>query len=163
MTALKSLHDLMIHELQDIANAEQQLTKALPKLAESANDPTLREVLRRHLGETELQLQRVNAILEKVASGHAKVKCAAMEGLLKEGEALMKENAAPEVHDAAIIAAAQKVEHYEIAAYGTLLAWAEQLGLDEAASILSDILEEEKTADEALTGIAMSINPKASE
>lgn len=161
MSELKTLHDLFIHELQDVLSAEQQLTKALPKMIESAKNEELRTALTNHLEETEEHASMVKELLESMEGKAKAERCEAMAGILKECDSMVKAKAAPAVHDAAIIAGAQKVEHYEIATYGTLREWAEQMGHDEAVETLSQILDQEVTADETLSEIAGSINDAA--
>jgi ferritin-like metal-binding protein YciE len=150
------LEDLYLHELRDIYNAEKQITKALPKLIKKASSEELKESFQEHLQETEGQINRLDQIFQRLDQSSSGIKCAGMEGLLKEGEELLKEDAAPEVLDAGIIVAAQKVEHYEIAAYGSLCTFAEALGYDEDLELLKQTIEEEKQTDEKLTELAES-------
>jgi ferritin-like metal-binding protein YciE len=152
--ALKSLRDLFEHELKDIYHAEKALVKALPKMVRGAASEKLREGIEQHLEQTKGQVERLEqvfALLDVPARGR---KCEAMEGLIAEGAAILEEDADADVKDAAIIAAAQKVEHYEIASYGTLCTWARQLGLDDAAELLGENLEQEKQTDLNLTELA---------
>lgn len=151
---IKTLEDLFHDELFDIYNAEQQLTKALPKMAEKATNPDLADGFRMHLGETEGQIERLDRVFALLDIDVKKETCEAMKGLLKEGEELMKHAAEGSVCDAAMIAAAQKVEHYEIASYGTLVALAKILGHNDAARILQETLDEEKATDEKLSELA---------
>jgi ferritin-like metal-binding protein YciE len=151
------LRELFVDELCDIHNAEQQLIKALPKMAEAANSEELRMALESHLEETKEHAIRLEQVFEGLGESIKKKKCKAMEGLLKEGEEIMDEFEDSSALDAALIAAGQKVEHYEIATYGTLATWAELLDETEAAESLTQTLEEEKAADEKLTGIAESV------
>jgi ferritin-like metal-binding protein YciE len=156
-----SLHDLYIEQLKDLHSAETQLTKALPKMAKAATSPELKSAFTKHLEETKEQLVRLNQIAEKLnkpLTGHT---CAAMKGLIEEGSEWMEEDAEPEVMDAGLIAAAQRVEHYEMAGYGTVHNFAELLEEEEAAELLSETLEEEEAADEKLTTLAKSINVEA--
>jgi ferritin-like metal-binding protein YciE len=156
-----SLHDLYIEQLKDLHSAESQLTKALPKMAKAANSPALKAAFTEHLEETKGQLGRLNQIGEKMGkplTGHT---CAAMKGLIEEGSEWMKEDAEPEVMDAGLIAAAQRVEHYEMAGYGTVHNFAELLEEEAAAELLAETLEEEEAADEKLTTLAKSINVEA--
>jgi ferritin-like metal-binding protein YciE len=156
-----SLHDLYIEQLKDLHSAESQLTKALPKMAKAATNPELKAAFTEHLEETKGQLARLNQIGEKLSkslSGHT---CAAMKGLIEEGSEWMKEDAEPEVMDAGLIAAAQRVEHYEMAGYGTVHNFAELLEDEAAAELLAETLEEEEAADEKLTALAKSINVEA--
>jgi len=161
--SLASLEDLFLQELKDIYDAERQIHKALPRLAKAVESKELRAALEEHHAVTEKHVERaeeVFQILKKPARGK---KCVAMEGLLKEGSELLKEDAEPAVLDAAIIAAAQKVEHYEIASYGTLATFAEILGYQDAKELLGESLQEEKQADETLTEIAAEIHYQATE
>ncbi len=150
------LHKLFEDELKDIYWAEKALVKALPKMAKNATSPELVEAIQTHLGETQEQVSRLEQVFELIGTKAQAKKCEAMAGLLKEGEELMQDNDKGVMRDAAIISAAQKVEHYEIASYGTLRSFAETLGLDEAATLLEETLNEEKNADETLTGVAVS-------
>jgi ferritin-like metal-binding protein YciE len=161
MPALSTLHDLFIHELQDVASAEAQLVKALPKMAKAVKNPELREAMEEHLEETKNHLKIVTEMLKAFDADRGDVTCEAMKGLIEEGENLLKEDADPAVLDAAIIAAAQKIEHYEIATYGTLRAWADQLEETDAAESLDGILSEETATDERLTAIAETANQQA--
>ena len=151
------LHELFIDELADILNAEQQLIKALPKMAEAAQATELREAFQSHLEETRQHAARLEQVFKSLDESVKSKTCKAMKGLLEEGAELMEELEDSSALDAGLIAAAQKVEHYEIASYGTVCAWAEQMGHDEALELLEKTLDEEKTADEKLTEIAMSV------
>ncbi len=155
---MNSLQDALVHELKDLYSAETQLTKALPKMIKKANDEELRSALEQHLEETENQVERLKEALDHLEENTGRKKCEAMSGLIEEGEELMKEETTDEVHDALLIAAGQKVEHYEIASYGTAMAWCNVLGLNEVADLLEASLEEEKAADKKLTEIAARIN-----
>lgn len=155
---LKDMNSLLVHEIKDLMSAEKQLTKALPKMAKAATHPKLREAIESHLMETEAQLARLEDICKDLGIAPRSEHCAGMEGLIKEGtDVLEQEGADPAVKDAAIIAAAQRVEHYEIAAYGSARAFAEQLKLDKIAKTLQKTLDEEGAADKKLTSIAESI------
>lgn len=159
-----NLQELLVEEMRDIYNAEGQLLKALPKMAKAAQSERLKEAFERHLEETEQQIERLERAFESLGEPVKGKKCAAMEGLLTEGKEIMDEHKESPLLDAALICAAQKVEHYEIASYGTLCTWAELLGLDEVADLLKETLDEEKTTDETLTEIAESeINVEAVE
>ncbi len=158
---LRTLHDLFVHELRDIYDAEKRITKALPKMARSVSSPKLRSALDQHLKVTEKQIQRLNRVFELVHVSAQGRKCAGMVGLLEEGSDLMQEEAAEPVLDAAVIGAAQKVEHYEIAVYGTLIAYASKLGMTKAAKLLRQTLAKEKKTNEDLTKLASSINQSA--
>lgn len=157
------LHQLLLDELADIMSAEQQLTKALPKMAEAARSEELTEAFDSHLEETENHITRLEQVFSSLDEPMKNKECKAMKGLLEEGEALLEEMKDSSALDAALIAAAQKVEHYEIASYGTVCAWAEKMGYEEAVELLNATLEEEKTADETLTAIAESTVNEAGE
>lgn len=154
--SLDSLSDLFLDELRDVLSAEKQLVKALPKMAKAASSPELRQGFEKHLRETEGHVERLKQVFESVGETARAKTCKAMEGLIEEGSEIIKEEAQPEVKDAALIAAAQKVEHYEIATYGTLITWANLLGQKQAVALLSQTLEEEKATDETLTELAES-------
>ena len=150
------LQELFLDELADIYSAEQQLTKALPKMAKAANADELREAFEMHLEETEEQIARIEQAAEVMGESLKKKVCKAMKGLLEEGQEMMQEKKQSPAIDATLIAAAQKVEHYEIASYGTLCAWAKHLGQNEVLELLHETLEQEKTTDEKLTSLAES-------
>jgi len=150
------LRKLFEEELKDIYWAEKALTKAIPKMIKNATSDELIGALENHLGETQDQISRVEQVFELLGKKATAKKCEAMEGLMKEADEIMEECEEGAMRDAGIIAAAQKVEHYEIASYGTLRQFAETLGLDEAVSLLEETLEEEKGADVKLTEIAVS-------
>lgn len=161
---LKSMRDLLIHELQDLHSAEAQLTDALPRMAKFARNPDLKAAIETHLEETKAQLDRVAGLLDTLEAKPGKAKqCIAMAGIIKEGEELMKEKGEDAILDAALIGAAQRVEHYEIAAYGTARAFAELIGETEAEEVLSEILDEESATDEKLSEIAENVNREAAE
>ncbi|NMG68008.1 DUF892 family protein [Azoarcus indigens] len=151
---LKTLEDLFIHELSDIYSAEKQLTKALPKLARAATNPELAAAFESHLEETQHQVERIDQVVEATGVKLKRMKCLAMEGLVEEGKEVMEAIEKGPVLDAALIAAAQKVEHYEIAGYGTLLALGRQLKFDRIETLLQETLKEEKAADQKLTQLA---------
>jgi ferritin-like metal-binding protein YciE len=156
------LMELFENELKDIYWAEKALTKALPKMAKNATSEELVEAIENHLAETEEQVGKVEQVFELIGKNATAKKCEAMAGLIKEGEEIMKDTEKGPQRDAGIISAAQKVEHYEIASYGTLRTFAQTLGLDDVASLLEEILEEEKNADATLTDVAVStINVEA--
>lgn len=158
----KTLQDLFIHELSDIYSAEKQLTRALPKMARAASDAKLAEAFTSHLEETRGQVERIDRIVDASGLRLKRIKCAAMEGLVEEGRDVIEEVEKGPVLDAALIAAAQKVEHYEIASYGTLCTFAKQLGQTEALTLLKETLAEEKAADEKLSTLALEqANAKA--
>lgn len=150
------LMKLFEEELKDIYWAEKALTKALPKMIKNATSDELIEALENHLEETEEQIKRVEQVFEVIGKKATAKKCEAMEGLIKEAEEIMEECEEGPMRDAGIISAGQKVEHYEIASYGTLRQFAETLGLDEAVELLEATLNEEKAADEKLTEVAVS-------
>lgn len=159
---LESLQDLYVDHLKDIYSAENQIVKALPKMAKAANSPQLQRAYQDHLEQTKHQVDRLQTIFDELGVKPTGKKCVGMEGLLQEGDELIQEKADPEVLDAGLIAAAQKVEHYEISSYGTARTYAEKLGFSKAARILQQILDEEKQTDEKLTSLAESgINAKA--
>jgi ferritin-like metal-binding protein YciE len=152
--SLATLHDLMVHELKDLYSAERQLVQALPRMSKNATSDELRTALDSHLAETEEQVTRLETILESFGESPRGQKCHGMEGLIEEGKNLLKEDADPEVLDAGIIVAAQKVEHYEIASYGAVCEYARMMGHTEAVQLLEQTLEEEKNADRKLNELA---------
>ncbi len=156
MVALNSLNDLLIDQLKDLYNAESQLTKALPKMAKAATNPELRQAFEKHLTQTEEHVRRLEQVFESLDQAPKGKTCAAMKGLIEEGGETIKEKAEANVKDAALIASAQRVEHYEIAAYGTVRAYALQLGHKSAAALLDRTLQEEGDTDKLLTRIAES-------
>jgi ferritin-like metal-binding protein YciE len=159
--AEKGLKELYIDELKDIYNAENQLVKALPKMAKASSSDELREGFEEHLEQTKGHVQRLEQIFEMLGESPKGKKCAGMEGLVEEGSEVIKEDFEGSVKDAALIGAAQRVEHYEIAAYGTVRALAETLGENEHVSLLEATLNEEKATDEKLTELAGEINQEA--
>jgi ferritin-like metal-binding protein YciE len=148
---MKTLENLFLEELADIYDAENRLTRALPKVARAATHHELKQAFQTHLSETEQQVKRLQRVFKAFDKPPRGKKCKAMVGLLKEADEIASENKGSPTINAALISAAQKVEHYEIASYGCLREWAEQLGNQTAADILQEILEEEKTADRTLT------------
>lgn len=156
--SLENLDDLFFHELRDVLDAERQLLKALPKLAKTAESEALKAAFEEHIGVTEGQVARLETIFKSLDKAARGKHCAGMEGLIKEGEELIKEEDPSPQLDAALICAAQKAEHYEISAYGSLAAYARLLGNDEAVELLEATLAEEKEADEKLTSIASELN-----
>jgi ferritin-like metal-binding protein YciE len=154
--AEKNLRDAFIDELRDTYDAERQLTKALPKMAKAATSPELKAAFTMHLEETQGQIERLQQVFElldeKVRGKH----CDGIAGIIEEGSSIMEEDFDEATMDAALIAAGQRAEHYEMAAYGTLVAWAETLGESEAATLLQETLDEEKSADKKLSGLAES-------
>jgi ferritin-like metal-binding protein YciE len=156
-----ALKELYIDELRDIYNAETQLVKALPKMAKASTSDELRSGFESHLEQTRGHVQRLEGIFDALDEKPTGKKCAGMRGLVKEGEEIMDEDFEGEVMDAALISAAQRVEHYEIAAYGCVRSWAELLGENEAAALLKKTLEEEKETDQKLTELSEKINVEA--
>jgi len=150
----KTLNDLFINELRDLYSAESQLIRALPKMAEAASDPKLKNAFEMHLKETEEQVYRLENIFSELGEKPAGETCKAMEGLVKESSEYVKAGGNPDVRDAGLIGAAQRVEHYEMAGYGTARALATRLGLPDIAQILQMTLDEEAAADDKLTDIA---------
>ena len=151
---LQSLNDVFMHELRDLYDAERQLTQALPKMAQAASNEELRSAFEHHLNETQDHVRRLDEIFGQVGIGASSETCQAMQGLVREGEEIVKAQGDPNAKDAALIAAAQRVEHYEIAAYGTARTLAGELGFDEAQDLLDQTLDEESNADKLLTKIA---------
>ena len=159
---LDSLETLLIEELRDLYNAERQILKALPKMAKAASSPGLQKGFQEHLQQTQTQVERLDKIFTDLGESPKGKKCEAMEGLLKEGAELLEADAEPSVLDAALIAAAQRVEHYEIAGYGCARTYAKLLGHAEATQLLQQTLDEEKRTDVKLTELAVgSINTEA--
>ena len=156
-----SLRELYVDELKDLYSAEKQLTKALPKMAKAATSPDLKSGFENHLEQTEGHVERLEEIFGMLEERPGGKKCVGMEGLIKEGSEMMDEDFSQDVLDAALIAAAQRVEHYEIAAYGTVAAYADLLGESEHASLLRQTLEEEKDTDRKLTELSEDINISA--
>jgi ferritin-like metal-binding protein YciE len=163
---LANLHDVFVDQIRDLYNAEGQLTKALPKVAKAATTPELRKAFEDHLRVTEGHVQRLEEVFQELDLEPKGKTCKGMKGLIDEGKEVLekKRGNAPAAVDAALIAGAQRIEHYEIAAYGTARACAEQLGLDAAARLLQQTLDEESEANELLTEIAEKrVNPAATE
>ena len=158
---IQNFEDLFHVMLQDIYYVEKKLVKTLPGMAKKATAPDLRTAIEDHLTETEGHVQRLEQVFELLGKTPKAKKCEALEGLIAEAEEVMSEITDKQTLDAAIIASAQAVEHYEIARYGTLIAWANELGLSKAVTLLEQTLEEEKAADEKLTGLAEDTNPTA--
>jgi len=154
---LETLRDLYIHELKDLYSAEKQLIKALPKMAKAATSDRLADGFRMHLDQTEEHVNRLEKIMERQEASTRGAKCKGMEGLIEEGEEIIGENADDDVRDAGLIAAAQRVEHYEIAAYGCARTYAELLGDNDGARLLQQTLEEEGATDKKLTELAKTL------
>lgn len=154
---LNNLNDLLIHELKDLYNAENQISKALPKMAKAASSEELRTAFQNHLTETQTQIERLEQVFEIIGEKATGEKCKAMEGIIKEAEDMLEQKADKSVMDAALIASAQRVEHYEIAGYGTVCTYAKQLGMKDVMDLLQMNLSEEKKTDEKLTFLAEQI------
>jgi len=164
MAETGTLHDAFIDELRDTYDAERQLTKALPKLAKAATSPALREAFETHLEETQGQIERLEQVFESLDERARGKHCDGIAGIIEEGKSVMEEDFDDETMDACLIAAGQRAEHYEMAAYGTLVAWARAMGHDEAADLLQETLDEETAADEKLSTLAEGgINEQAAE
>ncbi|CAO3406238.1 YciE/YciF ferroxidase family protein [Azospirillum largimobile] len=160
--AAKTMQDLLIEDLRDIYHAEKQITKALPKMIKAAHSDQLRQAFETHLEQTNGQIERLQQVFEELDTRPRGKHCDAMEGLISEAQEILEMGLAPEVQDAALIAAAQKVEHYEIASYGTLHAYATACGLDKVAQLLDETLQEEKDTDSLLNKLAIGdVNKKA--
>ena len=151
---IRTMDDLFVHQLRDIYYAEKQIVKALPKMIDKASDSDLKSGLRRHFDETKIHVTRLEQVFEEMDAQAKAVNCPAIDGIIKEADEVMGDVEDKDVLDAAIIAAAQAVEHYETARYGTLIAWAKELGRDDCATLLDRTLDEEKAADRKLTQIA---------
>ena len=156
-----NLEELFLHHLKDTLDAERQLTKALPRLARAASDENLKAAFESHLAETEEQIGRLEQIFEMLGKPARGKHCAGMEGLIEEGKEVIEEESPEAVTDAGLIAAAQKAEHYEIAAYGTMATYAKMLGMNDALKLLKQTIGEEKACDEKLSELAASINFEA--
>jgi len=154
MSDAGTLHDAFVDELRDIYDAEKQLTKALPKLAKSASSPGLRSAFESHLEETRGQVERLEQVFESLDEKVRGKHCDGIAGIIEEGKSTMEEDFDEATMDACLIAAGRRAEHYEMAAYGTLVAWARGMGHTEAARLLQQTLDEEKAADEKLTSLA---------
>jgi ferritin-like metal-binding protein YciE len=161
--AIKNLRDLWLDELKDLYNAEKQILVALPKMAKAASEDNLRQAFEDHLEQTHGHVDRLEEIFKSIDEPVRGKKCKGMEGIIGEGKEMLEEDLPETVCDAALIAAAQRVEHYEIAAYGTVRAYAELLGESDAMTLLEQTLAEEKETDERLTSLAEQINPEAEE
>ncbi len=159
----KTLHDLLLDELRDIYSAEAQLVRALPKMAKAATSPELRQAFETHLEQTRGQIERLDHVFETLdtnARARGK-KCEAMEGLVSEAQEMLQMGLSPQAQDSALIGAAQKVEHYEIASYGTAIAWAKAMKHDQVVELLTETLTEERETDELLNKLSGSINKQA--
>ncbi len=164
MEKIESLEHLLIHELKDLYHAEKQLIKALPKVAKKASSPELKQAIEEHLEQTKEQAQRLEQVFELLGQPAKAVKCKGMQGILEEGEELFKQKAPAETLDAGIIMAAQKVEHYEIAGYGSATTWAKMIGRNDVKQLLGQTLDEEEKTDRKLTELAKaSVNQRSAE
>jgi ferritin-like metal-binding protein YciE len=159
--AVESLEKLLVHDLKDLYSAEKQILQALPKMAKAATTPELKRAFQAHEKQTEQQVKRIEQIFGSLEGSPAGKKCKGMEGLIEEGKEILEEDMPDRLRDAALIGAAQKVEHYEMAAYGTARELAEHLGLHDAARLLQETLDEEGETDKLLTEIASRVNPMA--
>lgn len=160
--ALNSMQDLVVYKLQAIYDAENQALQAYPQIMGAVTSPELKQGLQQHMEQTQQQVQRLDQIFQQLGAQPGGQPCTSMQGLIQEGQQLIQQGGAPEVLDAAIIGAAQAIEHHEIAAYGTARTLAQQLGMTEAAQLLEQTLEEEKQTDTRLTQLAeQSVNQKA--
>jgi ferritin-like metal-binding protein YciE len=159
--SVKTIDELMLDELKDLYSAEKQITKALPKMAKAAVSQDLKSAFEEHLEETQGHIERLDQIFETLGKSPRGKVCHGMQGLVEEGSEMMSELEKGPVRDAGLISAAQRVEHYEMAGYGSVREYAVLLGQKEIASLLDETLEEEKAADEKLTGIAKKVNPQA--
>ena len=158
----KGLQDMFLDGVKDIYYAEKKITKALPKMTRAAQSEELKAGFQKHLAETEEQVKRLEQVFELLGKSARGKTCPAIDGIIEEGEEIIEEYKGSPALDAGLVAAAQAVEHYEIARYGTLIAWAEQLGMSEAAELLKATLEEEEATDEALTALGEGgVNEKA--
>ena len=158
---MNDLKDLYVEQLRDLYSAETQLTEALPKMAEAASTPELKQGFMDHLGQTQQQLQRLESIFADLGENPGGHTCKAMQGLVAEGNDMVKEKAVPAVKDAGLIASGQRVEHYEIAGYGTVRTYAEVLGFGQHADLLATSEQEEKDTDQKLTQLSRQINVEA--
>lgn len=163
MSKLQNPRDLLVEELKDLYSAETQLIRALPRMAKAASTEELKEAFLTHLEETKVQAQRLEKVMKDLGETPRGKKCVAMEGLIEEGKEMMEEDATPGILDLALIGAAQKVEHYEIAGYGTARTLAELAGETKVAKVLQQTLDEEGKTDKLLTGIAAEIDVSAEE
>ncbi len=160
---LTTLENLFVEELKDLYDGEKQITKALPRMAKAASSRELTTAFERHLEQTKEHVERLERVFDELGKSPGRKKCEGIAGLVEEGKEVMKNSvgADPAVRDAALIASAQRIEHYEMAGYGTVRTWAEQLGLSAAARLLQQTLDEEKTADKKLSEIANTVNADA--
>jgi len=164
MEKLNSLEELLLHEVKDLYHAEKQLVKALPKVAKRVSSPELRNAVEEHLSQTEQHVNRLEQVFQLLGAEAKATKCKGMHGILAEAEDVMDQKGTPETLDAAIIMSAQKVEHYEIAGYGSAATWASMMGRQDIKNLLGQTLDEEEKTDRKLTELAKAwVNPRASE
>lgn len=164
MDEITSMEGLLLHEVQDLYHAEKQLVKALPKVAQKASSPELKSAVEEHLQQTEGHVNRLEQVFQLLGQPAKGVKCKGMAGIIEEAEEVMKQKGTPETLDAAIIMSAQKVEHYEIAGYGSAATWAGMMGRQDIKQLLGQTLEEERTTDKKLTELAEAgVNQRAVE
>ncbi len=161
MSHVKTIEQLLVEELKDLYSAETQITKALPKLAKAASSPDLKSAFEQHLKQTEHQIERLDKAFKILGASPKGKTCEGMKGVLAEGADVLDETSTGDIQDVALISAAQRVEHYEMAGYGAVRSYAETLGQQEIADLLQETLEEEKAADKKLTGIAHKLNGRA--
>ncbi len=161
MSTVKTIENLFVEELKDLYSAETQITKTLPKLVEAASSADLKRAFEAHLKETEGQVERLDKVFEILGKSPKGKTCGGMKGILSEGAEMLDETQQGDVRDVALISAAQRVEHYEMAAYGAVRSYAENLNQQEIADLLQETLEEEKAADKKLTDISQKVNPRA--
>jgi ferritin-like metal-binding protein YciE len=162
MAAVKSMQDLFLHTLKDIYYAEKLIYRSLPKMMKQASSPELKQAFEKHRQETEGQIERLEQIFEDCEVAARGVRCEAMDGIIAEAKDIMEEVEDDQVRDAGMLAAAQTVEHYEISRYGTMIAWAQQLGMDNAVKLLQQTLDEEKKTDKLLSELALKqVNQEA--
>ena len=161
--SVDSVEKLFVEELKDLYSAENQITKALPKMVKAATSKDLKQAFESHLRETEGQIQRLEKICGILGASPRGKSCDGMKGVLEEGSSMLHETAEGDIRDAALISAAQRVEHYEMAAYGTVRSYAKLLGKPEIARLLEETLEEEKAADQKLTAISQKVNARANQ
>jgi ferritin-like metal-binding protein YciE len=158
---MKTLSDLFLHELKDVYDAEHQIVAALPEMAKAAGSPDLRAAFETHLEQSRAQIERLEQVFKATKQKASRVTCEGMKGIIKEGKTVLEDEMSDDVRDAALIAAAQRVEHYEMAGYGTLRTYAYLLGHTEAAELLQQTLEEEELTDKLLSQLATTINRQA--
>jgi ferritin-like metal-binding protein YciE len=158
---METLHDLFMHELKDVYDAEHQLIEALPKMRDKATDAKLKQAFDKHLGETQNHARRLEQVFQSMGKSAERKTCQAMKGIIREAEDMMKEQMSQEVMNAALISLAQKSEHYEITSYGCLATYAELMGHTDATQLLRENLSEEERADATLTQCAMTVNEAA--